>query len=373
MYLQMALRNLGRAKVRSILAAIGVIIGVTAIASIGIFGESLKNAVLENFKDLANEVIISPSRTHGYTVIDERTLMKIEKAPYIAEIIPVKSAAAEITSKKRTISTVYGLDEDDAREMFKAESGRISFNGRCVVGKMLAEALELRVGSKIYVNGKLFKVSAILEAEGARFDINPNYAVIISQEDFDKIFGDGYDMIIVKVKSIEDVSKFKEYVESRVNYKEKVVDVFEMKSILERIERAFAQINLFLMAIAGVSLLVAGVSILNVMLMSTIERTKEIGILRAIGAQRSDVLKIFLYEALILGVFGSVIGACLSFVAGYGITSLIVGKTEYVFSLSSALYAFFGLFFGIFTALISGLYPAYRASKLDPIVALRFE
>ncbi len=373
MYLQMALRNLGRAKVRSVLAAVGVIIGVTAIASIGIFGESLKNAVMENFKDLANEVVITPSRTHGYSTIDERTLMKIEKAPHVSEIIPVRSEVAKVSAKKRTISTVYGLKECDVSEMFKAESGRIALGGRCVVGKNLAELLELRVGSRIYVNGQVFKVSAILEAEGARFDINPNYAVIVSPEDFEKIFGDGYSMVIVKVKRIEDVSKFKEYVESRVNYKEKVVDVFEMKSILERIERAFAQINLFLMAIAGVSLLVAGVSILNVMLMSTIERTKEIGILRAIGAQRSDVLKIFLYEALILGVFGSVVGAALSFVAGYGITNLIVGKTEYVFSLSSALYAIFGLFFGIFTALVSGLYPAYRASKLDPIVALRFE
>ena len=373
MYLQMAIRNLGRAKVRSVLAAVGVIIGVTAIASIGIFGESLKNAVMENFKDLANEVIITPSRTYGYSLIDERTLVKLKKSPYISEIIPVRSEIAEVLAKKRTLSTVYGLSERDVTSMFEADSGKIALGGRAVVGKNLAELLELRVGSRIYVNGQTFKVSAILEEEGARFDINPNYAVIISQEDFERLFGDGYSMVIVKVKKIEDVSKFKEYVESRINYKERVVDVFEMKTILESIERAFAQINLFLMAIAGVSLLVAGVSILNVMLMSTIERTKEIGILRAIGAQRSDVLKIFLYEALILGVFGSVIGAALSFVAGYGITNLIVGKTEYVFSLSSAMYAVFGLLFGIFTALISGLYPAYRASKLDPIVALRFE
>lgn len=146
-----------------------------------------------------------------------------------------------------------------------------------------------------------------------------------------------------------------------------------MKRILELISEAFNQINLFLMAIASVSLLVAGVSILNIMLMSTIERTKEIGIMRAIGAHRITVLKIFLLEALILGLIGSLIGSLLSIIAGYGINSLILGETKYVFQLATLGYVFLGFSIGVFTSLVSGLYPAWKASRLEPIDALRFE
>ena len=158
-----------------------------------------------------------------------------------------------------------------------------------------------------------------------------------------------------------------------MNLKEERIEIFEMKSILERIDEVFNQINMFLMAIAGISLLVAGVSILNIMLMSTIERTKEIGIMRAIGARRSVILKIFLLEAAILGVAGSVVGAILSIAGGYLITKLIVGDVTAIFSTTTIIFALEGFSFGVFTALVSGLYPAWRAANLEPIEALRFE
>jgi len=158
-----------------------------------------------------------------------------------------------------------------------------------------------------------------------------------------------------------------------VNLKDEKVNILEMKSILERIDEAFNQINLFLMAIAGVSLLVAGVSILNIMLMSTIERTKEIGIMRAIGARRVTIMKIFLLEAGMLGVSGSIIGAILSIAGGYFITRLIIGEVSSIFTTTTILFVFEGFLFGVGTALVSGLYPAWRASNLEPIEALRYE
>lgn len=374
MYFELAKRNLQRAKIRSILAVVGILIGVMAISAIGIFGESLKSAVLENFKDVANELVVSPNYQKGFKYLEERDIDRIKKISGIEKAIPVKSDNLLVEFKKqRTYTTVYGLEQEDVKDLFKIEKGSADLNRGCVIGNSLAKFYEVKTGSKLSINGVEFKVVGILEDAGMRYDVNPNFAVILSPENFDKVSNAGYSSVLVKVKELEYVEKVKEEIEERLNAKEEKVSVFEMKKILELISQAFNQINLFLMAIASVSLLVAGVSILNIMLMSTIERTREIGIMRAIGAQRTTVLKIFLLEALILGLIGSFIGSILSVVAGTGINYLIIGETKYIFQLSTFGYVLMGFSVGVLTSILSGLYPAWKASRLEPIDALRFE
>jgi len=372
MLIELAMRNLKRTKVRSTLAVIGIIIGVMAISSIGIFGESLKAVVLENFKDIANEVIVTPDYTHGYTYIDSKTVERLKRIPYVYEVIPIKRQSALISYKdKKTYATIYGIEEKDVKSLFKLEKG--SYRG-CIVGSNIADYFKLKIGGKIRINDKEFRVGGVLRKE-ARFDINPNFAVFISVKDFDKIFKSKkeYEFVIVKTRSLSDVDKVREFVNKVINKRESKVSVFEIKMIIERINSILSKWTLFLMAIAGVSLLVAGVSILNIMLMSTIERTREIGLLRAIGAYRETILKIFLLEALILGLIGSLIGGALSFIGGYVIDLLILKTAKYVFQPSSLLYVFVGISFGIATALVSALYPAWKASRLEPIQALRYE
>lgn len=374
MYFELAKRNLQRAKIRSILAVVGILIGVMAISAIGIFGESLKSAVLENFKDVANELVVSPNYQKGFRYLEERDIDRLKKISGIEKAIPVKSDNLLVEFKKqRTYTTVYGLEQEDVKDLFKIEKGSADLNRGCVIGNSLAKFYEVKTGSKLSINGVEFKVVGILEDAGMRYDVNPNFAVILSPENFDKVSNAGYSSVLVKVKELEYVEKVKEEIEERLNAKEEKVSVFEMKKILELISQAFNQINLFLMAIASVSLLVAGVSILNIMLMSTIERTREIGIMRAIGAQRTTVLKIFLLEALILGLIGSFIGSILSVVAGTGINYLIIGETKYIFQLSTFGYVLMGFSVGVLTSILSGLYPAWKASRLEPIDALRFE
>jgi putative ABC transport system permease protein len=120
-------------------------------------------------------------------------------------------------------------------------------------------------------------------------------------------------------------------------------------------------------------MIVAGVSILNIMMMSVTERIKEIGIMRSIGAQRREVMSMFIYEALILGIVGSLIGGVLSLLGGYAVSSLLLQTTKYLFVPSSLVSIVYGVSFGIVVSLVCGFYPAWRAANLNPIDALRHE
>ncbi|MFP3908229.1 MAG: ABC transporter permease [Archaeoglobaceae archaeon] len=376
MYLELARRNLLRTKVRSSLAIIGIIIGVMAIASIGIFGESLRASVTQNFEDLATQVQIFPATGEGYSEIDKDVVDKIRNLRGIETFIPIKSSRDLIEYKSdRVYSTIYGVEGNNIGDLFQAEDGGEDVKlkrGGCVVGGSIADNFNLREGSKLTVAGRDFRVNTILKEE-VRYDINPNNVVFLQMDDFDNTFDEGYTQIIVRVESINDVDEFMEHVEGRINLREEKVQVFEMRQILDSINEAFRQITAFLMAIAGISLLVAGVSILNIMLMSTIERTKEIGVMRAIGAYRQVILRIFLLEALILGVVGGAIGGILSILGGFAINMIVLESVEYLFTATTAIYIIEGVGFGILVAVLSGIYPAWKASNLEPIEALRYE
>ena len=118
-------------------------------------------------------------------------------------------------------------------------------------------------------------------------------------------------------------------------------------------------------------MIVAGVSIFNIMMMSVTERIKEIGIMRSIGPRRREVMSMFMYEAAILGVVGSLIGGVLSILAGYAISALVLNTTKYLFVWSSAIPIVEGICFGIVISLACGIYPAWKAANLNPIEAMQ--
>ena len=147
----------------------------------------------------------------------------------------------------------------------------------------------------------------------------------------------------------------------------------DTRKTMETIFQTFGQITTFVSAIGAVSMIVVGVSILNIMMMSVTERIKEIGIMRSIGAQRREVMAMFLYEALILGVVGSLIGGAMSLLGGYAISCMMLQTTKYLFVPSSMISIVYSVSFGIVVCLVCGIYPAWRAAHLSPIDALRHE
>jgi len=392
---EIAKRNIRLHLLRSTLAMLGIVIGVVAIASMGILGNSMVLAVSDSLRTVGDSVIVTPhvgggARGFGggmgggssVLVITEQNYLQIKRvsAPNVA--IPVLQTSDRMrlgVGQDDIVAAIYGLNPDDVPDLLKLETGDYSRgNSGCLVGSKFAEDNNVKVGSRISVGTEgdkgTLRVTGIIEERGMAFDISTDSAIVVTKDWFDSAYNrTDYDKVVVKVKNLDDLPTVKTAIEKQMNKRDTIVDVMDTRKTMETIFAAFGQITTFVTAIGGISMIVAGVSILNIMMMSVTERIKEIGIMRSIGAQKKEVMWMFLYEALILGIAGSLIGGVLSLVGGYAISSMMLQTTKYLFVPSSLVNIVYGVTFGIVVCLICGIYPAWRAANLNPIDALRHE
>ena len=374
-FFDFAKRNIRLHWLRSLLAVIGIVIGVAAIASMGMLGNSLVLAVSDSLSDVGDSIVIYPYGTED-DKITERQVKDIISASGGNRVIPLYNKYDEITvGGDDGYASVYGLETDDMPFVLELGSGQwLKTSSGAMAGARLAEDYELKPGSRIKLGSENLRIVGILEERGMGFDINPDNALFVNEKFFSSVYDQkDYDQVIVKVSDLNTIDSVKEDIEKKLNRRDDVITAFDTKAILETILTTFGQITMFTTAIGGISLLVAGVSIFNVQMMSVTERIKEIGIIRSIGTQKSEVLKMFIYEAFILGFLGAALGAVFSFLGGYVAIFVMLQDTSYLFEPSTLIYIPFGMAFGIGTSLLSGLYPAWKAANLNPIEAIRHE
>ncbi|WP_214020741.1 ABC transporter permease [Methanoculleus sp.] len=405
--LALSMRSVRLHFLRSVLAALGIVIGVVAIASIGMMGANMTLSVTEELSDMANKLTVTPytgggggmmmgggggrvvvgsgsSSDDDDDVIDDDQFRDIERivAKYgTAYTVRSESDRIEVGSETGR-ATIYGLDADIMREILTVEEGEYpKSTTSVVVGPTLAERLGLKIGSKIEIGDPdegsttTVRVVGILEERGMSMDLSTDMAIIGSDKLFTGIYGgEGeYDQVNVVVNDLNEIDTVKTAIEDGLNRKEDEVTVQDSSRMMESITSTLSTMTTFVMAIAGISLLVAAVSIFNVMMMSVNERVREIGILRSIGTQRTEILRMFIYEATILGLVGAVIGAVASLIIGYVVVLGMVGTAEYFFAPGSIVYVPMAMAVGAAICIVTGVYPAWRASNLDPIEALRAE
>lgn len=397
MLFSFATRNLKRHWIRSMLSIIGIVIGVVAIASLGIMGNSINLLVANIITDVGDTVVITPHTAIGGTfagdprtavdaAIPAREVEEIRRAANPHRTIPVLQGADEVEfgRDESGYAQIIGLAPDDIPILLELEEGQYPRQNQAgaLVGTHLAREYGISPGSRLTIGGESVRVAGVLAERGFAADINPDYAIVVTEGWYETHFGAGagYSMVIVRVGDVAEIDTVKEAVESRLNRRDEVVDIFDSREMLRQYEEIYEQITIFLLGIGGISLIVAAVNILNVMYISVAERIREIGVMRSIGILRREILRMFLYEALVLGAVGSLVGGILSAASGYLISIAAVevftagttfGENFTVLDLSTAAYIVFGMAFGVGTSIAAGFYPAWRASQLSPIEAMR--
>jgi putative ABC transport system permease protein len=225
------------------------------------------------------------------------------------------------------------------------------------------------VGSVVEIESNRYRVVAILAESDSISPIRPDNAVVLPPDVFVQ---STFDQVVVQADSGADAQAVAGAVEARLNARERRVSVFELGSVLERINEFFALLNGFLIGLAAVSLVVAGVSIFNVMLMSVNERRAEIGVLRAVGVHRREVLSMLVVEAGLLGVAGGLLGVAASALVTVSLWAFVDQIALDVVLVPRNGVILLGAFaFGVLVSLVSGAYPAWKAASERPVDALR--
>ena len=366
----LATRNLSRQRLRAGLAALGIVIGVFAVVTLGLLGNALSAAATEELGGLGDQVIVSPAENSGEETLDSRDVDAIQRAADgRGTVVPLQVTGATVRAGgSQRVAQVYGAGNPQA--LFGNGSGVVPSSHRqgAIVGSDLAADLSLRPGSTITVEGNNYRVVEVLPPVESISPLQADSAVILPPEEFAT---EGVSQVVVRADSSEDARAIAGGVRQQLNSRQQQVSVFSLTSVLDRISEFFGLLNGFLLAIAAVSLVVAGVSIFNVMLMTVAERRGEIGVLRAVGIHRKQVLRTLVVEATLLGVVGGAVGAVL------GVVTVIVTATQTDLPLwavllpGNAVVPLGAFAFGVFIALVGGLYPAYRAAWEPPMEALR--
>ncbi|MDG1929504.1 MAG: ABC transporter permease [Nitrospinaceae bacterium] len=394
----MAIRSLISHKLRTFLTALGIIIGVASVISMISIGEGARQQTLSTISKFGTNIItIKPGNKKSRHVSTGKvdTLM-LKDATFIEQNVPlITGVAAQVYRSaqlkfrnKNTNTTVRGTGKNYRRlanfEMKKGRyfnqqeinvAKRVCVLGATVVKNLFAEANPL--GETIKVDGKNFMVIGMTEPKGALSWFDPDDQIFIPVSTAQKrVFGMNHiQSIDVQASKIEDLEVIKEDITQLLRIRHNIANGKENDFYVQNSSQwlnswgdAAKTFTYLLGGIAAISLMVGGIGIMNIMLVSVTERTREIGIRKAIGAKKKEILEQFLIESVLISFLGGGAGVLL----GIGISEIVsnIGEWETIVSTQSILLAFgFSVGIGIFF----GFYPANKAANMNPIEALRYE
>lgn len=378
----MALNGLLSNKLRSVLTMLGVIIGVASVIALVSIGEGARREVTASFESIGTNILrLYVNRWDARLTISQVEELK-ERVPQLEMVMPTLRWGGEITYEgRRRYYSCQGVTEVfpairnhplATGRFFTAVENEIGRPVAVIGWQVMQELFAGRdpAGKTIYINQEPFEIVGVLEERGENLGEGVDRTIFVPITVAQKRRGTNkVDVVYMKAKSQEAVPLAQVTVERifQARYGEGTCTVWTQQSMMEEMQKSTRTMTLMLGAIAGVSLLVGGIGVMNIMLVAVAERTREIGLRKAVGARRLDILMQFLFESSVLCASGGVLGVLLGLAS-----SEVVGKLGPKTAVSPiSLLIAFG--FAILVGFVFGVYPAIRAANLEPAEALRVE
>ena len=398
-----AFRQISRNFLRSILTMLGIIIGVASVVSMVNFGKATTLNITKNISALgSNLLIIKPSKSldsRGVSVgkklfsQKEVDLLKSRIEGKISSLSPASTSSAVVQNEgKNMLTNINGVGEGYLKTTNSEVYMGREFEGDdfhsisrvCIIGETIRTTLykdKNPLGSNLKIGNIICEVVGVLKPKGqGAMGQDQDEVVLVPIKTFNSRISSNASLNNIKyiyvslkdgvdsTQALKEISNILREIRGVKDGDKDPFSIMDTKEILKTISSTTQMMTIFITAIAGISLLVGGIGIMNIMLVSVTERTKEIGIRIAIGATGGEVLLQFLVEAVVLSFLGGILGVL--FAVGVSVGLIKYFDMPFVFDLQIVLYA---LAFSVFIGILFGYLPARRASKLNPIDALRHE
>jgi putative ABC transport system permease protein len=395
---RLAVSRLGAARMRAFLTMLGVIIGVGSIVALVAVAQGATSGITDRITSLGTNLLtITPgATTTGFTrnAAGSASTLTIEDATALAALDGVAAVEPEMSTQKvviaglkNTTTTIVGTTQDYALvRAFTLWTGSmltptsVAQHLRvAVLGSTTADDLaldETSVGSDILIGGIPFRLVGILQPKGGSGFNSPDDQVLIPITTAlrEYVSGDKVRSIGVSVASADQIATVKSLITTTLEQRHGTngtnddFSISDQSQLLDTFSSVTGFLTLLLAGIASISLVVGGIGIMNIMLVSVRERTREIGIRKAVGARGSDILRQFLIEALVLSLAGGIVGILVG-VAASALIGAIAGW-GFIFNPLTVVVA---VGFSLFVGVVFGVWPARQAARLDPIASLRYE
>ena len=401
-YFLLALRNLSHRRTRSFLTIVGIFIGIATVVGLLALGQGLQDTVVAEFQKLGTDKVtvvgyngvtggplVSSTTEKPLNEDDVRAIRKIRGVDDASSLL-MKGAGVSFKGQSKqtfivgtpTDSSAKVLEETQFTELLQGRRLREGDSDKIVIGHKLTDDFFEKpagLGDAITIQGKPFQVVGIFKSSGNDQD---DSSVYMTMDRARIVFEDPklVSLILVKVQRGSDLDAVAERIREKLRKlkgQEKGAETFAVSTpqqIAEYFNNIFGVVQVFLVGIAAISLLVGGIGIMNTMYTAILERTKEIGILKAVGAKHNDILALFLIESGLLGLLGGAVGVLVGALLTFGAEAAIRanGYAAFTASLSWEL-ALGALLFSFFVGAISGVLPARSAALLNPADAIRYE